>query len=624
MKSIRYIVVFLLLIAFFSTRAFASSALFSENFIDIDGTKLSNHDSRWSFVDFEPSNPGRWGEYEIVNNSAGDGEGEVFNSAKLDYSLPNHFLVTINFLYQFEMPGDPHNQHFIDLRFYNGTESNLIRFWTISNTTNLDVYADTYHTSNLGFYNQSGANAVSVEYSQNTYVVKINSSTVLTFNDSLVPGYLIIDQPVDTALLTKLEISDPDLSPSPLPSSSPTPTPTVSPSATPSPSPTLITAFSQRDPNWKEETYDSANLWSSSNPTIESWGCALTSASTVLDYYGIHELPGGVPNNPKNLNDWLNNESDGYIRKGAINWNAISRVSKLLSSPDGTPALEYAYKGNDSQYLHERLSASQPVILEEPGHFITAYRYDEGTNTTDIVDPYWTTGTGAKTTLASYADTFKSMRTFSPSHTNLGYLMGISDSEINMKLLMKNGPLFEEISTAAVYTQEPFVEQSSGNTANASPFNALEYPKPEAGNYQMSFSRSAPGYGRSEIYIYDSQGNPEVIPLLNLFGTNNILFNIQYDPEGSSAMIQKVATFDLLRQDLLTGRSLGEFKKNYRGQDLLEILEAASRVYPKWKKPSLTLMSVFTRLLPYRRRLMSAELYETLMSDAELLITQLY
>jgi hypothetical protein len=38
----------------------------------------------------------------------------------------------------------------------------------------------------------------------------------------------------------------------------------------------------QYSPQWKDLEYDSASSWAPLEPTIESWGCALTSASMVL------------------------------------------------------------------------------------------------------------------------------------------------------------------------------------------------------------------------------------------------------------------------------------------------------------------------------------------------------
>jgi len=79
---------------------------------------------------------------------------------------------------------------------------------------------------------------------------------------------------------------------------------------------------SQIDPSWEHFEYDSASTWFASNLSIGKWGCALTSASMVLNYFSH-------PTNPKLLNDWLLSQPDGFIRNGLVNWLAISRYTKL-------------------------------------------------------------------------------------------------------------------------------------------------------------------------------------------------------------------------------------------------------------------------------------------------------
>ncbi len=88
------------------------------------------------------------------------------------------------------------------------------------------------------------------------------------------------------------------------------------------PLPNLNVAYiSQSDPLWASDIYDLANKWSV-YPYISRWGCALTSASMILNYHGFNT-------NPKNLNEWLKSQPDGYLTNGLLNWLAISRFSNL-------------------------------------------------------------------------------------------------------------------------------------------------------------------------------------------------------------------------------------------------------------------------------------------------------
>lgn len=611
---------------FFPSHVSASSLLFDDSFNAVDGTKLSDHNSSWSFKNYEPGTLS-WGEYKIFSNMASDGDGTIYNSDRLSITLPTHFIVSERFLYSPSISSDP-NLAFMDIRFPNldETQEYGFRFYVnqpqIGNT--LITFGPQSGSTTLGHYNLSTENVLSIEYDLGIFTARINGDNVLSFtNNSFSPDHLIFIQSrfVSTAKISNIQINDLSISsPTPTPSVTPSPTPTPTPTPIPSPTPFPISHFSQRDPIWKSDIYDQATKWSPANPTVERWACALTAASTVLDYYGIHQLPGGTTNNPGNLNTWLKTQSDGFIRDGAVNWNAISRVSRLAST-DTIPTLEYAYKSNNPDDLHSRLNNSQPVILEEPGHFITAYQYFGDTNTTNIIDPYWTTGLNAKTTLASYGNTFLSMRTFTPSHTNLGYIMSVSDQDINSSLFRRDGSSYTEVTEASSYIQQPILDPESGLTSGE-PFQILEFSKPPVGSYQLILNRDSPGFGDTEIYTYDTDGNPSLQLVTNLFSSEDIILNIEYG--STSTKIRKLVDFDTIRQDILAGRNLGLFSLPYDGSDLLDLIETADRFHPQDMKTSRSLMRLFTKVLQYRKSYMTKSLYNNLNSDTKLLLQQLF
>lgn len=282
--------------------------------------------------------------------------------------------------------------------------------------------------------------------------------------------------------------------------------------------------FSQRDPKWKNDIYDQAKSWAPKTPSFERWGCAVTAASSVLSTYNINTLPNQQPNNPGNLNTWLKTQDDGFLRYGALNWQAISRLSKRMSQQNPVlPSLEYTYQPVNDPLLNTQLATSHPVILEEPGHFITAYQQTD--NGVAIVDPFYT---GIRTTLASYNNTYLSMRQFTPSHTNLGYILVSMDPNIQPTLQVLQGRNWVSVSGTITYIQNPLVDPISSSSANAKPFRVLSFAKPNSGTYRLQLQRSSPGNGEFETYLYDTNGNVHLEKTNERFGSQPLSMIITY------------------------------------------------------------------------------------------------
>lgn len=292
--------------------------------------------------------------------------------------------------------------------------------------------------------------------------------------------------PTSTPSPTPIPTSTPTPMPSLTPSPTPTPTTTPTASPTPSPYPSLnVLDLKQYDYCWKDQIYDSANNWSTS-PTIERWGCALTSASMILNYYGHRILPDA-------LNSWLKNQPDGYLSNGLINWLAISRYSKIFSSRI-IPALEYKRLGNDSNLLINELTNARPAILEVPGHFIVAKSQTD--DSFGINDP----GYANRPTLLSYSNTFKSMRGFTPSHTDLSYILLTIDPAFSLTVLDAEGNAIE----TNTFIDDPLIDDLDTSNTSGTPIKVFEMSKPNWGNYTITVS----GEGNYSLnsYLYDKNG----------------------------------------------------------------------------------------------------------------------
>lgn len=593
-----------------SSKAFASD-VFIENFIDSDGTELSVHNSLWSFADLEPIHKNRHAEYKIFKNMGDDGKGYTFSSNKLDFSLSNHFSIKLNFNFSERILSDTYNQHFIDIWLRSVSEEQYIfRFWLqpekIGHT--LNEYDDHFlRYSDSGTYNKTGQNFIQIEYFDGFFQVFLNEIAILSFRDSInIPKYLILSQSVNTASLSYFEVRN-------YPVSTPTPVPT--------PTPFPITHFSQRDQAWKSQEYDKASQWSPNKKSFEYWGCAVTAASTVLDYYGIHLLPNTRPNNPGELNAWLKSQPDGYLRYGALNWNAVSRASRLASLGNSSlPALEYKYKTSDQLSLYAQLSLKQPVILEVPGHFVTAYQYRQNDNIVDIVDPYWTT---TRTTLASYNNTYISKRSFVPSHTDLSYILSTTDTDINSKLFRKENNVWIEVSDVTNYTQNPILNQEESFLTLVKPFNVLEYSKPLEGEYELRLHKNSPGQGEAQIYAYDLEGNPIITPTTTYFGGLDLKYLLTFTKSGT-VDIKKKVDFDSLIDDVVSGRISGVYKRKYNAQDLVILLTAAKSQYFRSKKGAKMLLESCKQIVMSRSYYITPDFYNFLLSQISLAETNLF
>jgi hypothetical protein len=104
-----------------------------------------------------------------------------------------------------------------------------------------------------------------------------------------------------------------------------------------------VPAFQQNDPRWTSDllgpTYD----------TIGQTGCAITSASMILSYYG-------VDTDPQRLNQYLNTHS-GYTPQGWVYWEKAAEVAPYSQ-------VEKAYEDPPSYALiDQNLLEGNPVIV---------------------------------------------------------------------------------------------------------------------------------------------------------------------------------------------------------------------------------------------------------------------
>lgn len=345
-------------------------------------------------------------------------------------------------------------------------------------------------------FNLTGAEALSwhtlrIEYSSGKYKIKLDNYQIVTTNAfSREPKYIWIGNPMTTGgtLFSSFEVDYVKVSSIDPPSST-------------------FPYFSQLDPKWKDEVYDSADKWAGLGKNgIGRWGCALTSAAMVLQKNGVKALDGSDLD-PSKLNTWLKSQPDGYLGLGYLNWLALTRYARLSHEAGHSPTkLEFTRSG----------TPTFPSIIGLPGHFVVVHGED-GSN--------WLVNDPANKTITTLpkSTALSSVNTFMPSMTDLSYMLFSSTPAITTSMIKEHGKNLnidwknEQVSDV--------VDNSAGPTNRIGLVS-----KPETGEYELKVSNTSDKPANFDIYLYDKFGNPFVKKLL-IGKHSSIKFEIKYNKD---------------------------------------------------------------------------------------------
>lgn len=235
------------------------------------------------------------------------------------------------------------------------------------------------------------------------------------------------------------------------------------------------------------------DLYGHTNNTIKDFGCALTSASMVLKFFG-HDI------DPGELNSWLKGQKDGFIRNGLVNWLAISRYTKINESSISS-VLEFTRSPFDeSNKILNNLENNLPTIVKVPGHFVVTRSQTE--TSFGINDPGYSNRNELK---PDYLDTdIKSLNTYTPSQTDLSYIMFVGDDNLEFKLFDSNENLIDN-NKLQTFTENP-INKLDGSDVSGEPLSILLFPKPPHGQYKLEVT-GPEGQYQLESYLYDIDGN---------------------------------------------------------------------------------------------------------------------
>jgi hypothetical protein len=327
---------------------------------------------------------------------------------------------------------------------------------------------------------------------------------------------------------------------------------------------------------WQSNVYDSADKWSPDDSTINRWGCAITSATMVLNFHGLTKLSEETPLDPGTLNTWLNSQPDGYMRNGMVNWLAISRLSKHIKPYNAAfsfDALEYSrIHDNDNEQLDTNLSAHHPVILEEPGHFVVAKGKIDASYT--INDPFY----DRSTLTDGYNNEYLSLRRYIPSNTDLSYIMLESNPELDITLNNSTG-----LPIGDAFIQQPINNPVTGNKSGL-PIKIIYYPKPATNNYKITISSQDNTTYNFDVYSYDKNGEVKkksYSGIVNSSSEDN--YSVAFDKDdAASSSTEQIVTFTDVYNDSNAVKQMGLL--NHVTAVLFEVaLKNAENDYEKGK-----------------------------------------
>jgi len=375
-----------------------------------------------------------------------------------------------------------------------------------------------------------------------------------------------------------------------------------------------VSLLKQTSEPWQGNIYDRANIWHPSDPTIHRWGCALTSATMVLNFHGYNKLPDSTVLDPGTLNIWLKNQIDGYVGNGSMNWLAISRLSKLAKEINGITlfdALEYTrIKGENKTKLKEDIENSMPDILGVPGHFFVA----KGINgeTFNINDPYY----DYLTLEEGYANTFTSLGNYKPSSTDLSYIMFVVDKDIQILLKDELGNQVGE-----EFLEEQLTDPIDG-IPSGPPIKILYFKKPDTQDYKLFISSLNPKQYNIEIYLYDINGEVNKTETKGVTGGVSDILTLKFDKDKlEDSETQKFVTFQSTIADINELQKLKLIRSKDVAKELIDILKSAEKSAIKGnKKIALAKLKIFEILLNKTRGMIIKEnAYQILLYDLNFL-----
>ncbi|TSD02481.1 MAG: hypothetical protein Athens071424_3 [Parcubacteria group bacterium Athens0714_24] len=256
--------------------------------------------------------------------------------------------------------------------------------------------------------------------------------------------------------------------------------------------------------------------------SISNCGCAITSIVMVARSYRITNTQ-ELDVNPKEINNWLNSESGGYVN-GGVNWIAAAKYTgwriKYEKSDKTT---------NNYVLLDEKLNNNQPVIAKanrgrggiSREHFFVIDK--KLASTYSVKDPAWYNtkilNEGFNSDIQhvrNYDNGFDGLRIYKKgdgiAQKAMTLVLGspaellITDSFGNKLGKDQNGVEYNQISNGW-YFEEGFDDPTGENPPSQHKNKIIQILEPTDGQYDIQIIGTGAGNYSLNSDIYDSDGN---------------------------------------------------------------------------------------------------------------------
>lgn len=409
--------------------------------------------------------------------------------------------------------------------------------------------------------------------------------------------------------------------------------------------------FSQNALPWGPTELDSMKSLGISRPTIESWGCAVTSAAMVLNYYGMTVLPGNILLNPGSLNLWLKANNGFLTGTGSggaysyMNWNVIGTLSKQLFD-QGLSTVKLMHQrllpnAGTTQIVNDDLSTKFiPDIFwvknaVTTSHFVVAKGINNGIY--DINDPKWN-----YPTLTAFNDSYMQVDRYIPSHTNLSYLTFVVNPDVEILVTDPNGKKtgkyihngqtqeFNEIPNATYAFEKPISNSDilSNLEEAGTGVNEFLLPEPSDGDYIITLSSKSNTLYTFNIASFEQDGAMDLKKVLKGINTNQDITTALHFGQTTHTTVDNLVTFASAINDINTINQLGLLHDNTLDNHFTMYIQQAQAAYNTTNKNRASLAKNYLvrfqqSLDQYRGKKVDELAYQVLTSDVQFLIKSL-
>ncbi|MEK7572913.1 MAG: C39 family peptidase [Patescibacteria group bacterium] len=390
--------------------------------------------------------------------------------------------------------------------------------------------------------------------------------------------------------------------------------------------------FSQNSLPWGPTEYDNSS-GKLSNPTMDRWGCAVTSAAMVLRFHNINQFTDGTPIDPGSLNNWLKNNKgyltgynnlDGFY--SYFNWPIIGKLTKqLFDAHKANVKLTHkrAYPNNNTTVILNEDLSKFPDILgvnnsQTSSHFVVAK--GKSNNTYSINDPEWN-----YPTLASFNDNYTQVDRYIPSQTNLSYLVAVVNPSVELlitdPLNNKTGKYFnngvlQELNAInkASYSFQPPINNQQENLGTG--VNEFLLPEPTDGEYKIKLSSDQNTIYEMSVSTLQEDGNDNLNTIKGIISKNSDETLIINYSQTENSNTSKVVTFESFMKDLDEAIKLNQIKNDGIYNSLLAKATIAQLSSPISKKTSINILNaMLNEIKAQKGKGITEDVYQILIYD---------